>query len=239
MTQPTTLYRLYDTADRLLYVGVAGNPGRRFEQHRAEKPWWGQVARITLEHHPTREAALDAELTAIRTENPRHNIAGRADQEQPATPGWEHRLLPNGAYLDTEHRGDHIRVYINRDDLALELHYTNQPYAVPARVAAVHERLAAIAAHWLWAHGLAHDEDIAINAGRWRAVSVAPTNLLAAQQALVASELRGDTAEMERLSARLIATFPTSEGWMWTEALRILSATNETDIIHTPERSTP
>lgn len=74
---PTTLYRLYGTGGELLYIGIAGNPGRRFEQHRADKPWWGDVVGITLEHHPTRAQAADAELEAIQAENPRHNIAGR------------------------------------------------------------------------------------------------------------------------------------------------------------------
>lgn len=76
-SSPTTLYRLFDDEGDLLYVGIAGNPGRRFEQHRSDKPWWGEVSGLTLEHHPDRAAALAAELKAIRSENPRHNIAGR------------------------------------------------------------------------------------------------------------------------------------------------------------------
>lgn len=196
----TTLYRLHDAADALLYIGIAGNPGRRFQQHRGDKPWWGEVARVILEHHPTRAAALAAELHAIRTEHPRHNIAGRP---QIAIPAWEHRPLPNGAYLDTENRGDHIVVAINRDDLATELLHAGQPHQVPGHVAAAHERLARTAARWLWLSGLAVDEDIHIGAGRWRSVRVSPTHVAAAQHALTASELRGDVAEMYRLAARL------------------------------------
>lgn len=75
-SSPTTLYRLYAADDSLLYVGIAGNPGRRWEQHAGVKPWWGHVSRTTCEHFPTREAAARAELVAIRTENPKHNIAG-------------------------------------------------------------------------------------------------------------------------------------------------------------------
>jgi hypothetical protein len=74
---PTTLYRLYDQHEALLYVGVAGNPGRRFEQHAGAKPWWGEVTRADLTHYPDREQALLAERTSIATENPRHNIVGR------------------------------------------------------------------------------------------------------------------------------------------------------------------
>lgn len=84
---PTTLYRLYDGDGDLLYVGIAGNPGRRFEQHRKDKPWWRSVAITRLEHFDTREEAMAAELEAIRAENPRHNIVGR---RTPATPTDTH-----------------------------------------------------------------------------------------------------------------------------------------------------
>lgn len=70
---PTTLYRLWSSSHDLLYVGIAGNPGRRFEQHQTDKPWWGAVAAITLEHFPNRRAAQDAEAIAIRREQPMHN----------------------------------------------------------------------------------------------------------------------------------------------------------------------
>lgn len=79
-SSPTTLYRLYNAADELLYVGIAGNPGRRFEQHRKDKPWWGDVATTRLQHFSTREEAMAAELEAIRTENPTHNIVGRGSR---------------------------------------------------------------------------------------------------------------------------------------------------------------
>lgn len=77
MTSPTTLYRLFDSEGALLYVGVAGNPGRRWEQHAGEKPWWGLVARTTLQHFEHRQDALVAELEAIRNEDPIYNIVGR------------------------------------------------------------------------------------------------------------------------------------------------------------------
>jgi len=57
----TTLYRFYDVDDALLYIGVAGNPGRRFEQHASHKEWWTDVVRVELEHFATREEAAGAE----------------------------------------------------------------------------------------------------------------------------------------------------------------------------------
>ena len=71
------VYRLFDVADRLLYVGVSNQIGQRLTQHEAEKSWWPDVARMTVQRCPDRAAALAAEAEAIRSENPVHNIRGR------------------------------------------------------------------------------------------------------------------------------------------------------------------
>jgi predicted GIY-YIG superfamily endonuclease len=70
----TALYRLYDTDGTPLYIGVTDNPDRRFKQHRDTKPWWPQVARKTIEWHPSRAVALAEEAAAIKAETPVHNI---------------------------------------------------------------------------------------------------------------------------------------------------------------------
>lgn len=72
--QHTTLYRFFDQDDRLLYVGIAGNPARRAHEHSKAKPWWSDVARSTMEHFATREEAAAAEVAAIVTEAPLHNV---------------------------------------------------------------------------------------------------------------------------------------------------------------------
>jgi hypothetical protein len=74
----TDLYRFYDHDGRLLYVGISFSAVARASQHRAEKPWWPDVANMTVEHLPSRAAAMAAELAAIRTEKPIHNVAGVA-----------------------------------------------------------------------------------------------------------------------------------------------------------------
>lgn len=88
MTQPTTLYRFYDASGRLLYVGIAGNPGRRFNEHSRDKGWWANVTRSTMEHFPTREEALWAEEVAIKVEHPAHNVVHnrsvRPAEEEPS-----------------------------------------------------------------------------------------------------------------------------------------------------------
>lgn len=70
-----TVYRFYDEEKKLLYVGVTSNPGRRMENHAAEKPWWEEVRVVLVEHFPTRDAALQAEREAIWQEKPLHNVA--------------------------------------------------------------------------------------------------------------------------------------------------------------------
>jgi hypothetical protein len=73
---PTCLYRHFDASGTLLYVGVSLHVVVRLIGHRDTAHWFSQLARIEVEHYPTREAALVAEAEAIRTEKPRYNIAG-------------------------------------------------------------------------------------------------------------------------------------------------------------------
>lgn len=76
------VYRMYAASGRLLYVGMTGGLDRRLVSHE-EKRWFPQVASITLEWHPTRDAAAEAERQAIATEHPRINIAGRSAKVPP------------------------------------------------------------------------------------------------------------------------------------------------------------
>lgn len=74
------LYRMWSACGELLYVGVTCNPGYRLNAHANGKNWWREVASVTMEHFPSRSSLLDAELQAIRVENPRYNIAGRPSE---------------------------------------------------------------------------------------------------------------------------------------------------------------
>ncbi len=73
----TALYRHFDAAGRLLYVGISFNSIQRTAQHRHGAHWFESIARIEIEWHPTRAAALAAEAIAIAKDAPAHNIAGR------------------------------------------------------------------------------------------------------------------------------------------------------------------
>lgn len=71
--EPTALYRFFDSAGQLLYVGVSGDTENRWRQHAESKPWWSEVADKTTEWLASRPEALDAERIAIRTEKPLYN----------------------------------------------------------------------------------------------------------------------------------------------------------------------
>jgi hypothetical protein len=71
---PTALYRLYSSTGDLLYVGNTDHLKVRLAAHAKEKPWWPEVARKTVEWHPSKREAEDAETQAIHAERPAYNI---------------------------------------------------------------------------------------------------------------------------------------------------------------------
>jgi hypothetical protein len=60
--------RHYDHAGKQLYVGLSGDSVGRWMMHKRKSPWVDDVAIMTVDHYPTKEAALDAEAEAILTE---------------------------------------------------------------------------------------------------------------------------------------------------------------------------
>ena len=70
----TALYRIWDAAGALLYIGITGNPVERWRKHAQKKSWWRRVDLITCELFPMEYLALDAERAAIRAERPEFNI---------------------------------------------------------------------------------------------------------------------------------------------------------------------
>lgn len=72
--KPHALYRFFDDANELLYVGITNNPSRRFTQHGVDREWWHEVTTIRMEPHSDRNAVLAAEKVAIKVEHPRYNV---------------------------------------------------------------------------------------------------------------------------------------------------------------------
>lgn len=73
------LYRFRDKEGVLLYVGVTVNPIVRWQAHKNVANWWSLVATAEVETHPYMNAALDAEVVAIRGEFPRFNLRSSAE----------------------------------------------------------------------------------------------------------------------------------------------------------------
>jgi predicted GIY-YIG superfamily endonuclease len=77
------VYRLYDSADRLLYVGCTDDVDRRLAQHRRKGTGGGaDISRCHAVAYPTRVEALGAESLAICAESPLLNVRQKSS---PAT----------------------------------------------------------------------------------------------------------------------------------------------------------
>lgn len=74
MSARCVLYRMYDRAGVLLYVGMTSDPHSRFKAHSAEKDWWLEVDTIQVANFSDRAALAEAERQAILAEKPRYNV---------------------------------------------------------------------------------------------------------------------------------------------------------------------
>jgi hypothetical protein len=68
------LYRHYNAAAELLYVGISLNTFARLAGHRDHSAWFAEISHIKLDTFQTKEAALEAEKIAIQKERPKFNI---------------------------------------------------------------------------------------------------------------------------------------------------------------------
>jgi predicted GIY-YIG superfamily endonuclease len=79
----SALYRLYDSADVLLYAGISHVPKARLKEHAGDKPWWHHVARREIVWFDSRAEALAAEAEAVMEERPRYNGYHQFGKGQP------------------------------------------------------------------------------------------------------------------------------------------------------------
>lgn len=126
----TALYRHFDAAGRLLYVGISLNSIQRTAQHRHGAHWFRDIARIDIEWLPERRAALTAEAQAIATEAPLWNLA-RPAYSAPAKPARAARCFAvlhqrtqrrNGWFpdrIEAEHMLGWMRAVFPRDQFSL------------------------------------------------------------------------------------------------------------------------
>lgn len=67
------LYRHFDAAGVLLYVGISVDWSARHRAHRRDAEWFDRISRIEIERHPGLISALDAEARVIAGERPLFN----------------------------------------------------------------------------------------------------------------------------------------------------------------------
>lgn len=108
----TALYRFFDAAGRLLYVGVSGNTETRWRQHAESKPWWPDVADKTTEWLDSRPEALDAERVAIRTEKPLHNHQNKPSSIIDEITPWTSTGVPGGTWSPYEFIAHELKGFI-------------------------------------------------------------------------------------------------------------------------------
>lgn len=70
--RPHFVYRHYDAAGRLLYVGLTMNPERR-PYERGRRPWFDKSVRVDIVGPMSRAEGVKAERRAIADEEPLHN----------------------------------------------------------------------------------------------------------------------------------------------------------------------
>jgi len=73
-TSPTALYRHFNAAGELLYVGISLSAINRLSQHKSSG-WSGEIIKVEIEHFESRMLAKDAEEKAIKLEKPKYNKA--------------------------------------------------------------------------------------------------------------------------------------------------------------------
>jgi hypothetical protein len=73
----TAVYRFYDAADGLLYLGITHDVDGRWGTHERTQPWWLDVARRELTWCGTRAEAEKIESTATAMEKPRYDRSGQ------------------------------------------------------------------------------------------------------------------------------------------------------------------
>jgi predicted GIY-YIG superfamily endonuclease len=74
VSERTALYRFFDCANDLLYVGITKSFGQRWLNHSQKKPWWSEVRSHTAEWLDSRHEAEAAEKQAVISERPKYNI---------------------------------------------------------------------------------------------------------------------------------------------------------------------
>lgn len=85
-TRGRELYRHFDSAKNLLYVGISLSTVTRLSQHRRSSRWADEIASIEIERFPNLALAAEAEKHAIIVENPKWNRVHKPFQSPKPSP---------------------------------------------------------------------------------------------------------------------------------------------------------
>ena len=120
-TRRTALYRHYDAAGCLLYVGISLSATARLGTHRAQARWADSIARVDVEYLPDRPQAIAAERRAIVAEKPRWNVIHNRPARAPKAPKlrspahragvFAHIALPRPETVEAEKALEALGVY--------------------------------------------------------------------------------------------------------------------------------
>lgn len=94
---PTSVYRYYDDAGVLLYVGITGRGTQRNSEHARRAEWWPHVARQDVDHLASRSDALIRERDLITELQPPFNTQHNVDPRQAVQTYWAARSLHESA----------------------------------------------------------------------------------------------------------------------------------------------
>jgi hypothetical protein len=123
----TSVYRYYDVAGVLIYVGITRTGVQRNREHNSDKEWWQWVASQRVDHFPSRDAAHEHEIALIQKFRPpfnkQHNHQYRALRNVYVA-AREAGLYSDPAkegLLEKRHTKMHVNAYVNPDTGHAEL----------------------------------------------------------------------------------------------------------------------
>lgn len=130
----TELYRHYDEAGRLLYVGISWSSIARFAAgHRQRASWAERTVRIDIERFPSRGEALEAERRAIAEEEPLHNgdaapLVSMPSETRVFNPAPEHDAAIRAAWHDEDRTITGVLKIAKRLGYTVEIHHLKHRY---------------------------------------------------------------------------------------------------------------
>lgn len=136
---PTSVYRYYDAADMLIYVGITRQGMGRNVQHNGKAEWWPYVTRQEVEHCATRGEAMAREKELIRCFRPPFNKQHNSDHAATRAAylafvaGPEKRESAPGLYARLKKRLPLEIVSFEAGQLTLRSHLDHAPLASAIR----------------------------------------------------------------------------------------------------------